>query len=205
MSYKINIQHIIIIITFAKKYQFKMKDQKDLYFKYIVFKLLEWHKETTNKEDISSFSRLKVLKLLFFVSAIKVEQTDDRLLDTFDNFYAMQYGPVESDIYDSIVKDQYSLYFTLSNREILKKAKFDKIPTEIDETEKKIIDSSLITLKERNKNIITYSPLELVELSHKWSSWQDAINMAKMLGKGSEKMTSSKIINDSVNKDYFII
>ncbi|MBQ4419395.1 MAG: hypothetical protein II870_07130, partial [Synergistaceae bacterium] len=32
------------------------------------------------------------------------------LLDIFDNFYAMQNGPVESDIYNAITSDQLTYY-----------------------------------------------------------------------------------------------
>lgn len=176
---------------------------KDVFFKYIVFKLLEWHKEQIGKEDLSSFSRLKVLKLLFFVSAIKADEADNRLLIIFNNFYAMQYGPVESDIYDSIVRDQYVSFFTLSNKGIIKQEHFDEIPNIIEESDKTIIDSSLNALKRINEDIIKYAPLELVDISHKWGSWQDAINIAKMLDKGSEKMKLEKIIEDSNINDYF--
>lgn len=54
-----------------------------------------------NNIDKSGLNKLKLLKLLFFVSVLKV---DEKYLldDIFDNFYAMPYGPVESDVYDNI-------------------------------------------------------------------------------------------------------
>ena len=64
----------------------------------------EWrdsHEELKNKP----FSKLKAMKLLFLAAAPKEDGGDD-LLDIFDNFYAMPYGPVEIDIQKAMCEDR---------------------------------------------------------------------------------------------------
>lgn len=60
----------------------------------------EWR---DNHETIKGkpFPKLTAMKLLFLAAAPKKDGGDD-LLDIFDNFYAMPYGPVESDVYNYI-------------------------------------------------------------------------------------------------------
>ena len=90
-----------------------MKTDKILLFEYLMCRLIEWYKEVvSNQQYINKhFSRLTALKLLFFVSTIKdIENENKDLLDIFDKYYAMQYGPVEIDIYSAIVKDESRLY-----------------------------------------------------------------------------------------------
>ena len=65
-----------------------------------------------------------------------------------------------------------------------------------------LLDSSINALRNINQNIILYSASKLVDLSHKWESWQTAIAIAEILGKGSEKMRTNLIRND---KQYFSI
>ena len=69
-------------------------------FDYMLQLFEEWrdsHEELKNKP----LSKLTALKLLFLTAAPK-EDGGDNLLDIFNNFYAMQYGPVESDVYNAI-------------------------------------------------------------------------------------------------------
>lgn len=80
-------------------------NNKTLAFDYFVYQLLNWYKEAYGENIVENdLSILKVLKLLFFMTAIGAKkEDDDSLLDnTFDKFYAMPYGHVEGDIYDSI-------------------------------------------------------------------------------------------------------
>ena len=64
----------------------------------------EWR---DNHETIKGkpFPKLTAMKLLFLAAAPKKDGGDD-LLDIFDNFYAMPYGPVESDVYNAIQEDK---------------------------------------------------------------------------------------------------
>lgn len=177
---------------------------KDSYFKYIVFKILEWHKEKIGKEDLSSFSRIKIMKLLFFVSSVTSKNYPNGLLDIFDNFYAMSYGPVESDIFNSITIGNYDEWFHISNKIITKGEFFNEIINEISDEYKNIIDISISLLKDINDDIITYTPFELIELSYKWDSWRDTITIVKELDRISEKMKIKQIIKDSKIKDNYL-
>ena len=90
-----------------------MKDDKILLFEYLVYRLIEWYKDVVSDSHYINkhFSRLTALKLLFFVSTIKdTENGNKDLLDVFNKFYAMQYGPVEIDIYTAIVEGKTKLY-----------------------------------------------------------------------------------------------
>lgn len=171
-------------------------------FEYILVRLIEWYSNMRPDDtELLSFTRLKVLKLLFFVSAVKQDNTKRDLLDIFDNFYAMQHGPVESDIYNEIT--DHLIFFNFEGRNI-KRTDID-INLELLHLNKEditLLDSSINALRNINQNIILYSASKLVDLSHKWESWQTAIAIAEILGKGSEKMRTNLIRND---KQYFSI
>jgi len=71
-------------------------DNKIDAFEYLVYQLQMWH-EKESESNQNDLSVLKVLKLLFFVSAVDTKQdSENTLLDkVFTNFVAMPYGHVE--------------------------------------------------------------------------------------------------------------
>lgn len=73
-------------------------------FDYMLHLFEEWR---DNHETIKGkpFPKLTAMKLLFLAAAPKEEGGDD-LLDIFDNFYAVPYGPVEIDVYNAIQEDK---------------------------------------------------------------------------------------------------
>lgn len=167
-------------------------DKKTLAFEYFVYKLYKWYENAMGSIDDNDFSTLKVLKLLFFCSAIEAkEKSDTTLLDKpFNNFYAMPYGHVESDIYNSIRKDELQ-YFCIDNKKTIQKdtANFSELPLDI----KQKIDSSFEKLLEENEELFKMSPLELVELSHLWYSWKYYYSKAKQGGSFSAKIPNNII------------
>lgn len=169
-------------------------------FEYILVRLIEWYSAMKPDDvDFLSFTRLKALKLLFFVAAVKQRDTERDLLDIFNNFYAMQHGPVESDIYNNITNGL--MFFNFEGRNI--KRNNTEIKLELLHLEKEdiaLLDNSINTLREINPNIVIYSASSLVNLSHKWESWQIAIAIADIFDKGSERMEINLIRND---KQYF--
>lgn len=190
-----------IVYMQLKNYNLSMRqnyqEHKVLLFEYIIKLLIDWYRavESSNQEDIDRhFSRLTSLKLLFFVSTIKHKNGKD-LLDTFSNFYAMQYGPVEADIYNGIVKSSTKIYHfgthSLSHKD--KDTNSDSIFSQVDSQEKTDIQTSINLLKERNPQIISYNASKLINISHKWEAWQNAMTIAVMLGKGSEQMPKESI------------
>jgi len=136
-------------------------------FKYFVKQLCILRKEI--KFD-APFSRTQLLKLLFFVSAIKVNGQD--LLDIFNSFYAMQFGPVESDVLNA-----------------MNSVGIDVSHIQLDETTMKRIDASISELNSISPSLFKKSASELVEITHKWSCWKDSFAFAEFIGKGSAKMS----------------
>ena len=169
---------------------------KILCFEYIIYSLIKWHKELyPQQEHVELFTRLKSLKLLFLVSAVEASASSEGLLDIFDKFYAMQHGPVESDIYNAMVTSTTCMYDFKERETGIKNGDiqvFSQIPKELKEK----IDHSILSLKEKNASIVWYKSFDLVEITHKWESWRVAISIAKIFGKGSELMSTESIKND---------
>lgn len=169
--------------------------KKILLFEYLVYRLIEWYKDyASNQQSINNhFSRLTTLKLLFFVSTIKDAENENRdLLDIFDSFCAMQYGPVEIDIYTAIVKGETTLY-TFGVHELVQTTQDYSIFDSLDLQCKRRIEKAILLLKEKNPKIVSYPASLLIDISHKWDAWQDAMSIASMLGRRSENMSINSI------------
>lgn len=98
-----------------------MESNKILQFEYAIHKMMEWYRMVVaNPEQTiyNHFTRLASLKLVFLMSATKDPLNGNRdLLSVFNNYCAMQYGPVEIDVYSAIVYKQ-TQYFNFGNYEI---------------------------------------------------------------------------------------
>ncbi|WP_300284144.1 MULTISPECIES: hypothetical protein [Bacteroidales] len=170
--------------------------QKELRFEYFLYKLIAWYKQEKPMDiDCLSLTRIKVLKLLFFTSAIKTDDGND-LLDIFDKFYAMQHGPVESDIYNSISGKLLLNYNFSSTNIILPENIGDDTFVNVEAGIKTRIDNALNKLRETNPQIILYNPFQLVDLSHCWNSWKRTYEIASLRGKRSEKIEIDFIRTD---------
>lgn len=179
-----------------------MKVNKILLFEYLIYCLIEWYKNAVpnNRHFNKHFSRLTALKLLFFVSTIKdTENGDNDLLDIFDNFYAMQYGPVEIDIYTAIVEGKTQFY-KFGVHELIENSQDNKIFDSLNYQDKDRIDRAIMLLKNRNPKIISYPASILIDISHKWAAWQNAMSVAFMLGRRSEVMPINSI---RVNRQFY--
>lgn len=159
-------------------------------FEYLLYRIYLWKNEmdSTALEEIS-FSRIKALKLLFFVAAVRNEQNED-LLDIFNNFYAMQFGPVESDVYNSMSNGGLS-FFSASDLKLDVQG-LSRIQ-EMETTPFIVIDNAIETLKAISPQIVLYSATDLVDVSHKWDCWRTAFEIASLLNKGSYRMSSTSI------------
>lgn len=167
---------------------------KNIAFEYIVNELYKWYNLVTGNTHTNDLNKLKILKLHFFVSAISCSHNEKGLLDTFDNFCAMPYGHVESDIYDamesldSIRVSRNPLVINGFSENYFNSVEF--------QATKNLIDISLKDLKSVNPNIITYTPFELVDLSHLWTSWRSMFNLAKSMNKSSIRIPPEMIQNE---------
>lgn len=168
-----------------------MEINKKLAFEYFLYQLQIWYKEANGKEP-NDLSILKVLKLLFFTASVGTSDgIKDYLLDNvFDNFVAMPYGHVESNMYNYLRERAFTnIRIDSKGSSILFK---DDILS-LDENIKKQIDSKLSLLKRINFQLIIYSSFELVELSHKWYSWKKNYQKAQQRGSFSFPIEISEI------------
>lgn len=172
-----------------------MKTEKTLLFEFLVYRLIEWYTDyVPNRQNKNQhFTRLTVLKLLFFVSTVKdTENNNSDLLDIFDNYCAMQYGPVEIDIYTAIVTNNTRLY-QFGVHELVQTTSDFSIFDSLDQEYKSRVDRAISLLKAKNLKIISYPASLLIDISHKWDAWQDAMSIASMLGRRSENMSINSI------------
>lgn len=164
-------------------------EKKKIAVNYFIKKLLEWGKYKENND----LSTLKVLKLLFFCSAVDSKKDKNSILldDVFNNFFAMPYGHVESEVYNFIKRNE--LVYIINNKKAEIKEgvylNFDNLNTEV----KSCLDSSIESLKKINSNLINMNSFELVELSHNWFSWKYYYGVARDKNSYSEKIPSDII------------
>lgn len=173
---------------------------KKLAFDYMITLFAKWHKEITKKDDAitNTFTKLSLLKLLFLTAATKNDEGDD-LLKVFDNFFALPYGPVESDVYNAMNDDALPNY-TIQDRAIfLKNNTFTKL--NLNNEDQIRIKKSVDKIKSINPNLVTYNAFDLVEITHQWNSWISAYKFAQLIGQQAYEMTTEEIKNDR-NKFY---
>ena len=167
-----------------------MGPNKFLFFEYIVKKLLEWHFSCTGRaRDLSSFTKLKLQKLLFFVAAINSTNENHSLLDIFNRFYALQYGPVELDIYEKMGQNSF-VNIQFNGRNLIN-INTDNII--IEDPIKTSIDTAIDSLKDKNFKLISAPAFVLVDISHKWPVWQEAMYVADVLGVSKMKISTEEI------------
>lgn len=161
-------------------------------FDYMLSLFEQWNSEEAKEyTNFGNNSKLSMLKLLFLTAVPKEEGSKD-LLDTFDNFCALPYGPVESDIYNAIQKNELPSY-VLTERSITRK---DNIVLPYKTEDYLPVQDAVDALRKINKRLILLNAFDLVEITHKWESWKQSINFAKLMDMSSYKMTVESIRND---------
>lgn len=166
-------------------------DDKIVAFEYVIACLLNWKSETYGKSVSEvQISKTQALKLLFLTAAIP-SKGDKDLLDIFNRFFAMQFGPVESDILNSIMEKNF--HSLIINDSFLYIESFPSINKELKER----IDYAICSLQKENPTIVKYTATQLVELTHRWWCWKKAYQFAQMLDKGSFLMNSESIRNSN--------
>ncbi|MGN7986465.1 MULTISPECIES: type II toxin-antitoxin system antitoxin SocA domain-containing protein [Pedobacter] len=161
-------------------------------FDYVVHQLQNWYLENGGNMENNDLSKLKITKLLFFTCAASASSDQAGLLSHFDNFYALPYGHVESDIQD---KMDMSVFFNISKTQLTYKTagrmyEAENLSLEI----KEIIDHAIEKLKNINYNLIKLTAFELVDLSHMWQSWKSVFSLAQQNGRYSMKIPVEMIM-----------
>lgn len=162
-------------------------------FDYMLSLFEDWYNKE-NKEQNRGFencSKLSMLKLLFLTAVPKGEDAED-LLDVFNNFHALPYGPVESDIYNAI-QDKRLPSYIITERSITRNENL-ALPYEVGDYT--TVKDAVNSLKKKNKHLILLNAFDLVEITHKWDSWKQSINFAKLMDMSSYKMTVESIRSD---------
>lgn len=169
-------------------------------FEFIVHKLKDWFMEKNNIFSLEDFNRkndfsvLKLIKLHFLVSTIDSAKNDN-LLNEF-TFYAMPYGPVETDIYSRIKDNPNFTSFSVDNF----KSNF-RNDNYIGNWENinliSTIDQSILKLRDIDDNLINADAGSLVELTHKWNSWKSTYLEARKNGFYSKEIKNENIVNDN--------
>lgn len=161
-------------------------------FEYLSHEFISWFKEIKPDEKVEdNFCTLKLIKLHFFVCAASSDSKNLGLLHGFDNFYALPYGHVESNVYEQI-NNTVTLKLKRNNIILneIPQGYFNDLPVDI-------LKEAINSLKEKNKDIVLYSPMKLVELSHSWCSWINLYKLARQFNKFSMKIPVQMIQNEN--------
>jgi uncharacterized phage-associated protein len=168
---------------------------KQMAFEFFCHQIYAWY--TSNREtEKNDLSVLKVMKLLFFISAFKREDNSD-LLDIFNNFQAMTYGPVELDIYNDLPQINSKSSISI-NREFLTLKDGDI--QDSDGTELDSVNKSIYEFRTRFPEFVTLEAFKLVDISHRWSCWARSYDTATLEGRGLWPIDVQSIRED---KQYF--
>ncbi|WP_342084798.1 hypothetical protein [Dyadobacter sp. OTU695] len=170
------------------------KALKILAFEYLIDGFVKWHQQVRPKVSVeSTFTKLKLIKLLFFVSAVDSERPSKGLLDIFHKFSALPFGHVESDVYDFLrLCSKYSVSKEGLSYNVVNDNYFDAI-----NPYKERLNEAIEALKNKNLELVAYSASSLVELSHQWYSWKSTFALARSMNKYSLPIKTDTIRNES--------
>ena len=169
--------------------------KKDL-FEYLVFLLVKWAKELRPTKDVY-LSKLRLQKILFFAATVNSRKDNHPLLDVFDRFYALPYGPVEVDIYDAMNVNDFSTisfdgnYCSYNN---LMEKDFNNIPEEL----RHALENAIVSLKGIGFDYLYSSVFDLVDITHKWTAWEVSMRFAEIMGRHREEMSIDSICDCKV-------
>lgn len=168
---------------------------KILVFEYLVYRLDKWKKdiEKTGK-IVPSFTKLRLQKILFLVCAWNVDNKNPKLLDIFNQFYALPYGPVEIDIYEAMKNNQTFQHISFNGNECMYSNIESSMFTSISSLHRQWINEAVDDFIKNDRRYLTMPVFDLVDITHRWSAWQIAMQYAKLGGHSREKMTSLEII-----------
>lgn len=170
-------------------------------FEYLMYRLKDWSMELNRLNSISDFndfndfSILKAIKLHFLI--ISIDSANDSTLLNEHSFYAMPYGPVESDLYSHLKSGNSFNGFSINNFKTTFENHKDINSLNIDDTHKKLIDSAIKKIKTTEPFLINASASALVDLTHRWSSWVNTYEYAMKHGVHSSPIHHSLIRNDN--------
>jgi len=163
-------------------------------FDYVVNHIHRWYVEQGGDLQNNDLSKLKVTKLLFFTCAASASPDQSGLLETFNNFVAMPYGHVESDIQDDM---ESSVFFNITkNGSYLKPDIGAYQIQDVTPLVQGQVDHAIASLKSINADLVMTPAFDLVDLSHRWQSWRSVFSLAQQYGKYSMKIPKEMIMTE---------
>lgn len=169
-------------------------------FEYFLKHLVDWYCEyygiefhEFNGHNKNNLSKIKIIKLHFFAAS-----TEDEALDIFDNFHALPYGHVESTIYDNLNNLNH---FSVDNSCLQILSARDQIIGGSVENNA-IIDRMVGKLRSINNDLIALEPFGLVEISHRWFSWNYTFQEARKSGSYSKAINPNLIKQEDKYYSY---
>ncbi|KQR65343.1 type II toxin-antitoxin system antitoxin SocA domain-containing protein [Pedobacter sp. Leaf176] len=163
-------------------------------FDYFVNQIVDWYVEQGGDLENNDLSKLKLTKLLFFTCAASTDPENPALLETFDNFYALPYGHVESDIQDQM---ENSLFFNITKTTLYSKPGTGEYQVQdVTQDVQDQISGAVAILKFVNADLVRMGAFDLVDLSHRWQSWKSVFSLAQQYGKYSMKIPREMIMNE---------
>lgn len=163
---------------------------KVLAFEFLLCRLLSWKAELMRVPiNQVRLSKTQALKLLFLASSIRLKDGDD-LLDVFDKFYAMQFGPVESDVYNAITDRSLSFVSFDGESQLYVDDRSAEIRNQ--QLQSRIVES-VEQLRIANPKLVLEQATSLVCITHKWRCWKQAYLTAQQLERGSFYMSKKSI------------
>lgn len=174
---------------------------KNLIFEYLVFRLNEWKLKLENENvKVPAFTKLRLQKILFLACAWNVTSANIRLLSVFNKFYALPYGPVEIDIYEAM-KNRSFQHICFEGNICICDSLMSPMFADVSDEHKLYVDETIKHFMDSNFKYLSMPVFDLVELTHKWSVWQIAMQYAKLLGHNKARITSSDIIESKKSYD----
>jgi hypothetical protein len=173
---------------------------KLILFEYFLKQLVLWYceyynilPEDFNADPRNNLSKIKVFKLHFFACS-----TDDSALDIFDNFHALPYGHVESTIFNSLNDLQQ---FNVDNDRLILLCNIDEVIGG-DAAGNTLIEGIVDNLKHENFDLISIHPFDLVEMSHRWFSWNFTFKEARKSGLFSKSISPNLIKQEAKSYSF---
>lgn len=172
-----------------------MVDKKHV-FEYFVYRLDEWRNQLDCSFD-GPFSKLRLQKILFLVCASKATVEDKKLLNIYNRFFALPYGPVEMDIYEAMKMTNAFRYIHFNGNDCEYDKMDDSMFEDIPKNERMWIDEAIQMFKKDGRQYLTMSVFDLVEITHKWTVWKNSMSIAHALGHKQFEMMSDDICESS--------
>ena len=169
---------------------------KNLVFEYIVYRLDGWKRKIGAKQ-IPAFTKLRLQKILFLICAWNVSKEEPKLLNVFNHFCALPYGPVEMDIYEAMKDTTAFKHLHFEENECVYDAMNNSMFEELSKATKDYVDEAVEHFISDKRDYLTMPVFDLVDITHKWSVWQISMEYAKLQGRNKEGISNESIINSS--------